>query len=488
MADEDQLTTSLQESILTLIVFSDTHGAAVASIVTPELFEPPYRDIAARALEYRVRYGKAPGKSHVDDLFDHVLEDPKNKLANTYRRLLSAMVELSANINGEYVASRTTEFVRRQSLKAGVLRAADRYRVGGDDLAEDVERILLDTIRDNTQKLDPGLFLNERKRSLGFLDHVNDGFATGIKELDRWQLIPQRKELDLFLAPMKKGKTWRLVHYGKQCFLQRGKVCHISLEMSEDKVAQRYYQNLFAMAKRPDEFTRTIFEFDSLKRLEGFRTEKARPTLNLKDPDIRRQLGKKLDEWGMRLGDLLIKQFPTKALTVAKLRSYLDSLDTVHHFTPDMLIIDYPDLMYTDPKNPRLGLGRIMEELRGIAVERNLSLVAAKQVNREGIKAGKVMEYHVAEDISAIATADLITTYSQTSDEKILGLARLFVAAARNDEDKFNILITQNYKTGQFVLDSTLMTSRYWDQLKEKVGRLEEEEDLEDGAGGFDGR
>ena len=67
----------------------------------------------------------------------------------------------------------------------------------------------------------------------------------------------------------------------------------------------------------------------------------------------------------------------------------------------------------------------------------------------------------VAEDVSKIATADNVITYSQTEQERKLGLARLWVSNARNDEDKFMILISQCYAAGQFCLNSTLMLSDY---------------------------
>jgi hypothetical protein len=60
-----------------------------------------------------------------------------------------------------------------------------------------------------------------------------------------------------------------------------------------------------------------------------------------------------------------------------------------------------------------------------------------------------------------VGTSDIIITYSQTAAEKNLGLARLFVDKARHERDKFGILITQSYRTGQFVLESTRLADSY---------------------------
>ena len=60
-----------------------------------------------------------------------------------------------------------------------------------------------------------------------------------------------------------------------------------------------------------------------------------------------------------------------------------------------------------------------------------------------------------------VCTADFFVTYSQTAAEKRLGLARLYVAMARSEQDGFGVLVSQSYKTGQFVLESTRLSDSY---------------------------
>jgi predicted PP-loop superfamily ATPase len=160
---------------------------------------------------------------------------------------------------------------------------------------------------------------------------------------------------------------------------------------------------------------------------------------------------------------LMIKQFPTGSLSVAAYKAYLDGLERFHKFIPDVVILDYPDLFEMDSKNIRTETGRVYRELRGIAVARNHALVVASQGNRDSATSKLVTGEQASEDYSKIATADNVITYSQTMEEKALGLARLFVSQGRNDEDKFISLISQSYGTGQFCLNSTLMLSDYWD-------------------------
>jgi len=140
----------------------------------------------------------------------------------------------------------------------------------------------------------------------------------------------------------------------------------------------------------------------------------------------------------------------------------------LHRFTVQGLlvancIIDYPDLMAYDPKYKRESLGKIYEQLRGMAVERNMAVCAYSQSNRLGMAAKLIDMGKVAEDFSKTMTADTIITYNQTDAEYKLGLARLFVAKAREDEKHFQVLISQSYAMAQFAIDSVRMVdSVYW--------------------------
>lgn len=488
MADDDRLGRSLQESVLTLLCFDDTVAQGVSGFLDPKLFEEPYRDIAARAIEYRRRYNKAPGKAHIDDLFDHVLNDPNNRNSRTYQRILAGLIEQSDGLNAEYVANRVGEFARRQNLKATVLRAGQRYQEGGDDVADEVERILMGGIKLRLDSMDPGVVLTDKKRVLAALERTNDVWLTGIAELDRRTAGPSRKELHALMAPRGRGKSWWLIHMAVQVLLQASRVLHISLEMSEDVLLMRYMQHLFSIAKRDEEYLQTFFERESseLRRLEGFRLQKMRPKAAFDDPKIGRYIGKNIDAWGTRLQRILIKAFPNSSLTIPKLESYLDSVEAIKKFVPDVIMVDYPKLMYLDPRDIRNSLGRTIEELRRIAQERNCAMMIVHQGNRESETTKLVRGSQASEDISILATADVLLTYTRTIDEKILNLARLFAEKVRNDEDQFMALIVQNYKIGQFCMDSTPFASNYWDLLKAETGK--EELDTADENGDRGGR
>jgi replicative DNA helicase len=368
--------------------------------------------------------------------------------------------------------------MRSQRLKVAVIEAGERYQQGGNDLAQDVEQILHKALRLKQDPMDSGTFLSDKKRILGYLNNPVHAIALGIPELDRRGIGPTPGEMLAFMAPKGRGKTWFCIHAGVMALLQGLKVAHITLEMGDPRIMPRYLQRLFAVAKRNEEFEITTFVQDKKHVITDFNRETRKPELYFSDPRISRKLGLKMDEWGDRFGRLVVKTFPSGMLTMGQLEAYLDGLEASHKFVPDMLIIDYPDLMQIDDRQDhRIALGRLYVDLRGVMGARNLAGIVPIQTNRKGESARLVTAELTGEDYSKTQTSDIVLTYNQTPMEKDLSLARLFVDKGRNDEDKFSVLIAQNYVTGQFVTQSAFMPHQhYWKLVKSAAG-VEETED-----------
>lgn len=461
MKDEN-ISGALAENILTLLCFDDKFCSIVRSSITASLFESAvFRDIASHAIDFIDQFGEAI-KEHLPDSLEGVLAGNDKRKAASFQRVIDNLFMAREHVNSEYVVAQLHKFVRQQNLKSAVIRSVEALESGDIDRAE-IE--ITKGLNSQVSSFETGVSLWEPKQSLAFFDHVSDGIHIGIPELDSRDIGPRPQEMLTFVAPPKKGKSWGLVHVGKHCMIQRKKVLHVTLEMSEARTAQRYVQALFSISKREANVRTTRFVTDNLGRLIDFEEDQLnRPTLM--DPGIRDFISKKLESQRKRRAPLIIKQFPTGALTVTMLKAYLDGLERFQKFVPDVVIIDYPDLMKLDSDNLRISTGQIYKDLRGIAVERNLAMVVASQGNREAATAKMVTDSMIAEDYSKIATSDNVLTYTQTEEEKKLGLARLYVANGRNDEDKFVVLVSQSYAIGQFCLSSTYMHSDYWDRLK----------------------
>ena len=477
MAD-DRFAINLQQDIVSLLCYSDQHGKTIARTIDVNLMEGDFRTITERTLEFWKKYNVAP-KQHVADLFTDILESKHDRRAGTYRRLLIAMSEVQATINADFVLRSMDEFIRMQRAKSVILKAAEQLDARGINGLQETEDLLNSFLRERSHTIDAGIRLNDIDKILAYLDNAHSEFRTGIKELDHGNIVPMRGKVLLFLAPTGKGKSWFMVQLGKMAFTMRKKVCHITLEIEAEEVGQRYYQALFGASKRDDESKITTIKFDNNGRLSEIGSDTVNVPFTFNSRAIREELQTRVNHFGTRAGNVLIKRFPMRSLTVEQLESYLESLEAVEHFSPDLLIVDYPKIMKTDPKNPRISIGILLEDLRGLAQRRNFALAAVHQTSKVSVDADMVQATHVAEDWSMIATSDIVITYSQTSAENRYGLARLYVAKARSEEDKFGVLITQNYKTGQFVLESTRLSDSYA-HLMERMSAQNRDEEVAD--------
>jgi hypothetical protein len=463
LALSDYPTGAQQENILTLLCFDATAAPLIRAVVDVELFESaPFREVASQAVTYLDQF-KEPIGEHLPDALEHVLEGNDKRKARIFDALIDNLFAARQGLNKEYVLSGLRIFVRQQQLKLGVTEAAKELQRGDID---QVAVTLNAALRSSIKIMDPGLVVyKDARRALNFFDITDNHIHTNIEYFNKIGIGPTPGELLTILAATGRGKSWGLTHLGKYALLQRHKVCHITLEMGEASCAMRYMQSMFSVSRRESSLLYPSFDIDDHGNFESLAIRKMeRPTL--KDRGIQGFLRSRLNKMASRL-KLVIKKFPTNSLTMAGLRAYLDQLEMVHGFIPDVLIVDYADLMHIgDSAQVRSETGQIYKDLRGIADERNLALCTASQSNRLGEGVRLITLKHFAEDYSKAATSDIVLSYNQTDEEKELGLARLFVAKNRDEESGRTVLVSQNYHSGQFALDSCVLHhDRYWDAV-----------------------
>ena len=461
------LTGTVQEGLLCLVAFDRVNGSLVRAILPAELCDNYFRQLAQALYGYWDKYAAPPG-DHLLDLVEEIVQRNAGD-AGTYRRLYKSMQSSRTGLNAVYLLDQARRFVRRQRLRNGIVQAADLLRQEDEDAAIDA---ITEATKFEMSVLDPGTDFRDTGAVLECLRIRHEqAFPTGIMELDRPGLGPRRKELHLFLGPKGSGKTWWLVWLGKCAARHRLKVVHITLELSEALTVSRYLQTLFSVSPREGKHCYTAFVKDDLGRVADFKKKEmnSRPFLIGKShQDNARWKGKPVDAWlakklkATKRHTLIVKEFPTGALTVQGLEGYLDFLEARSKVIPDLLIIDYADLMFLSTESYRFDLGKLYKDLRGLAVRRNLAVATASQVNRTGMKARNVRSFDVAEDISKVHTADVVLSYSRTEGEKKHNLARIRVVHARGEEDNFDVAICQQYAVGQFALGSARLSKEYY--------------------------
>jgi hypothetical protein len=462
--DHERLSFAQQESLVAILCYDDTHGKMLSGLLDPGILEGDYREIGIRVLGYWKQHKRAP-RLHTRDLFADILEDADNPAkAKFYERTLYSMAMLAeGSLNAEYIIGSVQALTRWRGLQTAVFHTAEILkRPVSPENIEAAERAMRDVIKARNAQFDRGMRLDDDLEPfLAYLEKHHNEFSTGIAELDRRRIAPAREEMFLMIAGKGRGKSWLFININKRAIRNGKKVLHLSLENSEFETRLRYYQSMFG-ASRHDigEIEVSRFERNRDGAVTAIRYDKEYANFDFENPEIQSELEARILNFGPRIGNLIIKRFPNRTLSVELYEAYLDRLEQLDGFIPDLVAIDYPKLMKmrsNDPSHWRLDLGYNTEELRRIAVERHHALVIVHQLTREGHKSGKARSYHASEDWTQTHTADVVIIHSATEAETEHGLCRLFVDHARGEKDKFEVLVSQTFETGAFVLDSALM-------------------------------
>lgn len=231
-----------------------------------------------------------------------------------------------------------------------------------------------------------------------------------------------RKELVGVVASSGVGKSLYLVNQSVVSLTEGKKVLYISLEMSEDKIAAR---------------------FDSIMTRIKCR--------DLKNPDSKLKLKERLDLFSDTFpgSQLVIKEFPTGQATVNTIRALLVQLRNCEDFEPDVIVVDYLELMRPERfiEAEYMAQQRIAEELRGLAVEKNILALTASQGNREAKKVKVITDSELAGSFGKIRVFDFCVSLNQTEEEYNEGKMRVHVMKARDSKTSYTMLMHVDYNT-----------------------------------------
>ena len=261
--------------------------------------------------------------------------------------------------------------------------------------------------------------------SVSFDDHIgHDYFADAesryefyhLKEdkikfdLDMFNKITKgglpRKTLNIALAGTGVGKSLFMCHQAASCLMEGKNVLYITLEMAEERIAERIDANLFNVD------IKSIIELP-------------KPMYDTKVEKITKKTH----------GQLIIKEYPTASAHAGHFRALLNELHLKKSFTPDIIFIDYLNICSSSRYkgtivNSYTFVKAIAEELRGLAVEANLPIVSATQTTRSGFGSTDVDLTDTSESFGLPATADFM--FALISTEELEALNQIMVKQLKN--------------------------------------------------------
>jgi replicative DNA helicase len=247
--------------------------------------------------------------------------------------------------------------------------------------------------------------------AVSFDEHVGHDYVNNVEErydfyhlkedkipfdLDKFNSITKgglpNKTLNVALAGTGVGKSLFMCHCAANCLQQGKNVLYITMEMAEEKIAERIDANLLNV---------NIKDIGTLP--ESIFTSRIQ------------EIGRKTQ------GRLIIKEYPTASAHVGHFKSLLNELQLKKTFKPDIIFIDYLNICASARYkgaivNSYTYVKAIAEELRGLAVEHNVPLVSATQTTRSGFGNSDVDITDTSESFGLPATADFMFALISTED------------------------------------------------------------------------
>jgi hypothetical protein len=470
----------------------------------PEYFTDYARLIADWCVKYYQEYRQAPGK-HIQNIYAVEKEDIKPALAAnvaTYLQNLSAQYEERAEFNLEYMADTGMDFFKRRGYEHLFTTGRELMMAGRIDDAMQLHHEFRSVAKHTTgweNPFDPGVI--REHFSADEEAYVVLRFRGALGQL----LGPQERGwLIAFMGPPKGGKSFWAQETMFAAAVQGKRVAYINLEMTKRGMKGREYKRLTAM---PDNQGRYIMPvFDCYHNQSGECTlatrlgtgtimndkgdvqqyhvgnpvsERWTPCTECRnDPAAREEYSsavwystmtqKGLSEeevmhqakgFQLQFGDRIRHiSYPAFSATIDDIRFDLDELIYTERFFPDVVVLDYADILATDGRQEeRHRLNEIWKHLKRSAGDMHNLWVTATQTNREGIGKSRIDERNAAEDIRKIANVDAIFGLNRSKKEKEreTHYTRVNVVANRHREfAKRDVAVLHQLSLGMPYVDS----------------------------------
>jgi len=311
--------------------------------------------------------------------------------------------------NEEWLVQNTEKFCKDKAVYNAILHSIQiidgRDKVRTQDAIPSILSDALAVSFDNHVGHD---YLEDAESRYEFYHRVEEKISF---DLDMFNKITKgglsKKTLNIALAGTGVGKSLFMCHVGASVLMQGKNVLYITMEMAEERIAERIDANLLNLTM--DELKvvdRDIFD----SRLE--------------------KIAKKTQ------GKLIVKEYPTASAHAGHFRALLEELKMKREFVPDIIFIDYLNICASSRMKQTHGVNSytyikaIAEELRGLAVECNVPIMSATQTTRSGYTNSDPGLEDTSESFGLPATADFM--FALVSNEELEQLNQIIVKQLKN--------------------------------------------------------
>ena len=449
----EKLNTLSERDLLIGLITSDKFCREVAPVIKPRQLQVDYaRIIATWIIEFYNNFKQAPKKdilkiyrSHCEEINDEALQD----------NILSFLEKLdkdyeSLDFNEEYFLEQSIKYLKGRELK-NLNEDIDAYLTSGEIEKAEHAITKFKSVEKNSGSAvsllhNSEAIINSFTNEENVLFEFPGAYGKVIGKVHREDFIS-------YLAPMKRGKTWTLMD---ACItgMQSGlKTVFVTLEMSEQGMLKRFWTSTTGqVSEDKDEIDFPYFTFnEDVNKFEIKHKSISRKAVSIADIQKKQKSLRRLS----RGGDIRIISVPAYSLSVEKLDIMLEKLVQEENYVPDLIAVDYADIMAPSEKGEyRNQLDGIWKRLRGLAQKWKAVVFTASQSGRASI--GKNVDAQdIAEDIRKLAHVTSMVSLNQSDEEKENGILRLKQLAVREDNPEFRQAVcTQCLSIGRIVMDS----------------------------------
>jgi replicative DNA helicase len=404
----------IETTVLRNLVFNEEYSRKVIPFIQPDYFEQRSEKVIFEEItQFIVKYGNAITTEALRIELDNRTDLSEMEIKET-RELTSSLTD--APVDDSWLLDTTEKWCRDRAIYLALMESI-QIADGQDEKKnrDAIPSILSDALAvsfDNHIGHDYLIDYEERYESyhrkedkipfdLEFFDKITKGG------------LPN-KTLNIALAGTGVGKSLFMCHVASSVLLQGKNVLYVTLEMAEEKIAERIDANLLNVPIQDlTDLPKSMFENKV--------TNVAKKTQ----------------------GTLIIKEYPTASAHSGHFKALLNELALKKSFRPDIIFIDYLNICASEryrgngSVNSYSYIKAIAEELRGLAVEANVPIVSATQTTRSGYGSSDVDLTDTSESFGLPATADLM--FALISTEELEQLGQIMVKQLKNRYNDLSI-------------------------------------------------
>lgn len=385
----------MEKIILKNLVKNEDYTRKVLPFLKEEYFSSkPERIVFNNINSFVSKYNALPTK----DAIDLLLENQKGISEEEYKnscRIVSDIYNNNDREDIQWLSDNTEKFCKDKALHLAILSSINILDGKEQNLSETAipeilsnalavsfdTRVGHDFMEDSESRFD---YYNKTEKRIPFdLDYFNMVTGGGTPT----------KTLNIIMAGTGCGKSLFLCHHAASCLLNNLNVLYITMEMAEERIAERIDANLLDI-----------------------------PVQDLRNLP-RSTYAKKMDEVRSKCtGRLIIKEYPTGDASANHFRILIRELETKKKFKPDVIFIDYLNICSsariknTANTNSYHYIKSIAEELRALAVQFDVPVFSATQVNRTGFASSDIGLEDTSESFGLPATADFFAALIRTDE------------------------------------------------------------------------